>query len=157
MANDNRVGYRKPPENSQFKTGQSGNPKGRPIGTKNLKTDLNEELQKAITVREGAHPIKISKQLAIVKTLIAKTLQGDARAATTLTSMMYKVLDLGDDKAPAEEPLNASESEVLRVLSERLLEHADAATADTTAADAPATGNIIRKEKKDPNAKGGAS
>ncbi len=157
MAKDNRVGYRKPPENSRFKTGQSGNPKGRPSGTKNLKNDLNEELQKPITVREGGHPIKISKQLAIVKTLIAKTLQGDARAAATLTSMMYRVLDLGDDAAPAEEPLNVSESEVLRVLHERLLEQADAAPADTTVADAKATESIIKKEKKDPNAKGGVS
>ena len=72
--NDIEVGYGRPPRHSRFKKGQSGNPKGRVNGTKNLKTDLNEELQETILVREGTRAIRISKQRAIVKTLIANTL-----------------------------------------------------------------------------------
>jgi Family of unknown function (DUF5681)/Ubiquitin binding region len=120
MTSDDEVGYQKPPEKSRFKKGRSGNPKGRPNGTKNLKTDLNEELQEQILVHEGTSAMKISKQRAIVKTLIAKTLKGDARAATTLTSMMYRVLDLGDETVTAEEPLDADEKEVLAALEEEL-------------------------------------
>jgi hypothetical protein len=120
MPTDGNIGYQKPPEKSRFKKGRSGNPKGRPNGTKNLKTDLNEELQEQILVHEGTSAMKISKQRAIVKTLIAKTLKGDARAATTLTSMMYRVLDLGDETVTAEEPLDADEKEVLAALEEEL-------------------------------------
>jgi hypothetical protein len=40
---DYQVGYGKPPKHTQFKPGKSGNPQGRPKGTKNLKTDLIAE------------------------------------------------------------------------------------------------------------------
>jgi len=71
-------------------------------------------------VREGARPTKISKQHAIVKTLVAKTLKGDLRAATTLTSMMYRVLDLKDEAEDPEEPLSADEQEALALLEARV-------------------------------------
>ena len=41
---DYEVGYGKPPRKSQFKPGQSGNPKGRPKGRKGFSTILVEEL-----------------------------------------------------------------------------------------------------------------
>ena len=75
MATDYEVGYKKPPKQSQFKQGQSGNPRGRPKGTKNLKTDLLEELGEQILVREGSRTRKISKQRAMLKNLIAQTLK----------------------------------------------------------------------------------
>jgi hypothetical protein len=75
MTGDYEVGYGKPPERTRFKKGKSGNPKGRSKGAKNLKTDLIEELQENITVREGDRTVRISKQRAIVKTLVAKTLK----------------------------------------------------------------------------------
>ena len=77
---DYEVGYGKPPKDSQFKKGQSGNPKGRPRGSRNFKTDLQEEMQLQIQVTESGRPEIISKQRAMIKRAMEKALHGDLRA-----------------------------------------------------------------------------
>lgn len=92
MAEDYDVGYGRPPENTQFKPGQSGNPNGRPKGTKNLKMDLAEELGERIVVKEGGKSKSISKQRAMLKGLVAKAVGGDARAASLLLGLIERLL-----------------------------------------------------------------
>ena len=73
MANrKNRVGYGNPPVHARFKPGQSGNPKGRPKGTANLSTDLRVELSEQVDVREGSRDLRVSKQRAMLKALVAR-------------------------------------------------------------------------------------
>ena len=94
------IGYRKPPKHTQFKPGTSGNPKGRPKGTKNLSTDLAEEFAMRISVKENGRQIKISKQRALVKSLLGRALQGDIRSANTVLNMFLRLLppeELGAD------------------------------------------------------------
>ena len=120
---DYEVGFGKPPKSTQFKPGHSGNPKGRPKGTKNLKTDLAEELSEKIVVHEGGNSKKISKQRAVVKTLITNTLKGDARAASSLLSMMMKLLDTGVGEVAEEaEALHPDEVEILESYKKRIAE-----------------------------------
>ena len=76
MSEDYEIGFRKPPERTQFKKGESGNPKGRPTGSKNLKADLTEELAEMIVVTEGGRRRPISKQRAMIKSLFAKGAKG---------------------------------------------------------------------------------
>jgi len=119
MTKDYEVGYGKPPKDSQFKKGESGNPKGRPKGTNNFKTDLTEELKERILVREGDRSIKISKQRAVIKSLVARTLKGDQRAANTLLTAMFRLLDLDGAGSDADRPITVDENEVLAVLQQR--------------------------------------
>mgnify|MGYP003135268570 CR=1 FL=1 len=90
---DYLVGYKKPPKATQFKPGLSGNPKGRPKGTKNLKTDLEEELKEKITVTEAGQPKKLSKQRALLKAVVAKALKGDTKAISIVVGMVDKYLN----------------------------------------------------------------
>jgi len=114
-----KVGFGKPPKAGQFKKGKSGNPRGRPRGSCNLATDLNAELSEQITVREDGRSKRVSKQRALIKSLMAKALQGDVRAMATLLALYARLAsDQSDDH---EEPLDADELEILHRFAPRLL------------------------------------
>ena len=100
------VGYKKPPKRTQFKPGRSGNASGRPKGSKNLKTELAEELQERVVVREGGKARRVSKQRAMLKRLTERALQGDARSASLIINMVARFLDQVEDddtSAPLEQ------------------------------------------------------
>ncbi len=107
------VGYKKPPQNKQFKPGKSGNPRGRPKGTKNLATDLHEELSSRITVVEGDKTQSISKQKALVKSLSNKALKGDVRAMKLLVKMIER--NIPDEvEEEIDEPISESDEILLK-------------------------------------------
>ncbi|MCB1420326.1 MAG: hypothetical protein KDJ74_15495 [Notoacmeibacter sp.] len=94
---DYEVGYAKPPVESQFKKGKSGNPKGRPRGSRNKAPALNEERLKAIIMEEAYRTIKInegSKQIAIpmakavLRSLAHNAVKGNTRAQRLFSEML---------------------------------------------------------------------
>ena len=89
---DYEVGYGKPPAHTRFKPGLSGNPKGRPKGTRNLKSDLAEELAERLVITEAGKRQTISKQRAMIKSLMAKAVSGDVRSANTLLDLCNRLL-----------------------------------------------------------------
>jgi hypothetical protein len=90
---EKKVGYGRPPVATRFKPGQSGNPKGRPKGSLNLKTDLRSELSEKIQIREGQRSLKVSKQRAMLKALVAEALKGNARAANVVLTLVGKLFE----------------------------------------------------------------
>ncbi|HIF51316.1 MAG TPA: hypothetical protein EYQ42_07325 [Thiotrichaceae bacterium] len=107
-SDDDKVGYKKPPQKNQFKPGKSGNPKGRPKGLKNLATDLQEELEQKIVVTEGNKPQEITKQRAMIKTLFAKAMKGDIRASNVVINL---ILGLEQTKSNQSSPEKISEDD----------------------------------------------
>lgn len=87
-----KIGYKRPPQHTRFQPGQSGNPSGRPKGTQNLATDLGEELAERITITEGERRLRVSKQRALLKALVAKALMGDTRAAGIVLQLVERVV-----------------------------------------------------------------
>jgi hypothetical protein len=102
---DEELGYGKPPRAHQFKPGRSGNPRGRPKGTKNEATILRDLLNRKINVREGGTSRKISILEAILLRFTEDALKGNVktaaflfnRYATTNTIESQSNNDISDD------------------------------------------------------------
>lgn len=91
------VGFGKPPISSRFRKGQSGNPKGRPKGARNLVKDLGAErmkdiiLQEAyrnITVRDGAENVTVPMAQAVLRALTVNAAKGEHRAQRLFTELL---------------------------------------------------------------------
>ena len=77
---DYKVGYKKPPLHTRFQKGQSGNPRGRPKGSKNFSTLLAEALNEPVVVTEDGRRRRISKRELGFKQLANKFAMAEAQA-----------------------------------------------------------------------------
>lgn len=95
------VGYRRPPASGRFKKGQSGNPRGRPKGSRNFVTLLQDELAQTVVVNENGKKTRVSRLQAMVKRIVAGALQGDQRALLTMVEILKRTgqLDAHDEHA----------------------------------------------------------
>lgn len=89
MSNDvlEKIGYGRPPKKHQFKKGQSGNPGGRPKGSKSTDDLVIENLKKRMPARINGRPVTTNVQDAVIKAQIKKALEGDTKAAKFLMDL----------------------------------------------------------------------
>ncbi len=138
MSTEYEIGYGKPPLHSRFRPGQSGNPRGRPKGALGLKATLRKVLGQTVTVREGEVVRRVTRLEAVLLSLIARALKGDAKAIATVLELSRLV---EQDEAP--EPVAEGDS-AKQELASRLdkiaarLAAAQAPEDETDAAGAPA-------------------
>ena len=78
------VGKGRPPVATRWKSGQSGNPKGRPKGSKNLINVLTEALNKRIRIQENGRWRTITTREAIATRLVHDSIKGNIRAIAFL-------------------------------------------------------------------------
>ncbi|HXC43334.1 MAG TPA: DUF5681 domain-containing protein [Candidatus Dormibacteraeota bacterium] len=92
------VGYKKPPRHTQFKPGQSGNPKGRPKKAATLPDVLSKELRTRVPIVNNGKRKKVSLLVAIMKQHLNKAANGDSKAAAMVLNLIKEnKLEVGDN------------------------------------------------------------
>jgi len=117
---DYEVGYGKPPHRTRFQKGQSGNPRGRCSGSKNLSSLLSEALNEPVVVAENGGRRKISKRQAIIKQLVNQSAKGDWRAAKLLLDILRDIEGRSEANSPETASFSAADEKVMAQLRERL-------------------------------------
>src|SRR5215472_1787965 len=115
------VGYGKPPHHTRFKKGQSGNPRGRPCGSKNLKTLLSEALSEPVIITEDGRQRKITKREAIVRQVVNCSATPDLRAVRIVFDLLRDIEGQSEPASPEPSTFTAAEEEVIEQLKARLL------------------------------------
>ena len=119
---DYEVGYCRPSRRAGFQKGQSGNPKGRPKGSKNLATLLSEALDEKVSVTQDGRRRRITKRELVVTQLVNKSASADLRAIKQLTDIVERVeRRTGASQAPVPPPtFSAADVEVIAELKKRM-------------------------------------
>ena len=118
-AGPDRVGYRKPPEHTRFKKGQSGNPKGRPKGTLNLATVLARTLREKVVINEHGQRRVITKLEAAIKQLVNKAAGGDLAALRQLSALVQSAEEQATQSPTANCALDEDDQNVIKGILER--------------------------------------
>jgi Family of unknown function (DUF5681) len=81
------VGYGKPPQATRFQPGQSGNSRGRPKGSKNGNSLLEQTLDEIVILNEGGVTKRMTKREAFFKALVARALKHERFAGLLIKTM----------------------------------------------------------------------
>ncbi|SPF75989.1 hypothetical protein ALP8811_00985 [Aliiroseovarius pelagivivens] len=117
---DYEIGFGKPPEISRFKKGKSGNPKGRPKGSKDFGSDLRDVLNAKVTVSENGKSRKVSSQRATLMRLREQALKGNARAIDRMLDLA-KAQSFEEGSRETERQLSATEDGILERYADCLI------------------------------------
>jgi RNase P/RNase MRP subunit p29 len=93
------VGYGKPPAAGRFRPGQSGNPRGRPKGSRNrpklpalneerLKNIVLEEAYRTVSVNDAKGQVSIPMAQAVIRSLAVNAAKGHQRAQRLFTQLV---------------------------------------------------------------------
>jgi len=116
-----QVGYSRPPRETQFQKGQSGNPRGRPRGAQNIATVLNRVLREEVVIHVKGRRKTITKLEFALQQLANKAISGDLPALKQLTTLARSA----EEQLPQEGPepgLGEADQKVLGRILQRARE-----------------------------------
>ena len=97
-----KVGYKRPPLETRFKKGKSGNPRGRPRKDLSLDALLRKELLSTVTVVQGNKEYVLTVAEAFAKSILKDATRRDRHARSIVVEAMKNL----DTSRAAEDPAN---------------------------------------------------
>jgi Family of unknown function (DUF5681) len=93
-----KVGYGRPPTETRFAPGKSGNPKGRPKGTRSAGAILRDIIQQKIAVSENGKTRRISVLEITFRRLANDAMRSDPNAIKLLLSLVDRYADTSESQ-----------------------------------------------------------
>jgi len=112
------VGYGRPPKAMQFAAGKSGNPRGRPKGSRTLGAVLQDILRQKIAVTENGETRRIPALEVMLRRLVNDALRSDGKAMKLLLSLVDRYADVTEAKVQLGELLAEDQQILARYLTE---------------------------------------
>jgi hypothetical protein len=109
-----------PPEKAKFKPGQSGNPEGRPKGSKNLATLIKEAAKHTVEATINGKKRKITTVQSALFQLASAAARGDPRAIPQFLDYVDDFEQRAEASRPTQFPFSAADLEVLKAIYERM-------------------------------------
>lgn len=108
-----KIGYGNPPRHTRFKPGQSGNPRGRPKGQRNLTSEIERVMAMPVPVTVNGRRRNVRTVTALAWRLREKALSGDLKSMQMLFALFQA--QSGDDNGAASlASLLAEDAAILR-------------------------------------------
>jgi hypothetical protein len=121
---DEPVGYGRPPKQTRFQKGRSGNPAGRPKGTLNLATIVARTIMEPVVITEHGQKKTITKLEAMMKQLTNKALLGELRASAQVVPLVQWMEHQLDEHEPTTDLLPEADQRVMARILRRLTRQA---------------------------------
>lgn len=110
----NDVGYRRPPKATQFKKGRSGNPRGRPKGSRDIGNVLLDVIRQKIAVTENGRTRRMPALEVMLRRLTNEAVQNDQAALKLIITLIERYGDLTETTiAPNRNEVLAEDQEIL--------------------------------------------
>jgi hypothetical protein len=90
------VGYGRPPGATRFRAGESGNPKGRPKGSRPVGSILQDILRQKVSVTEGGKARRISTLEVMLRRLANDAMRSDQKALKFLLTLAERYAESPD-------------------------------------------------------------
>ena len=115
------VGYARPPKETRFKSGQSGNPKGRPKQRQSVKTMLKEVYTDKIAMHDGEKRCHVMRIKALLIKQWERGIKGNERAAQAAITMAKELGALDATETDSASYSDTLSPEEIRLLSDQAL------------------------------------